>query len=364
MADGNEDERASAALGERKKFRKIITSAQPMNYLSEKAVFAAIKQEAQNIQSAGVQLLLEQPELLPPLQHKCLSSMACSEYEDTEGHEYVKDTQIAYQDFHPEKKEWQKTGTVEHLMDQEATLNLYIKIVSRLKMGVEDVDKKPTFWLDSSDGKAPAPRSHGGFQELYDKINVPPRQHSKQEQARCVFGMSLATFYKVAGPASKIWVKNLTQTMTENADNQPVSCDVVHILFNWNAHSFFTYHQDPDGDMTAIVNLTHGESTMSVAGFEEATYHGVGSTLIFPSKAFHRSGTAPRRCVKVAFFYKVKVAESLDSDDEEKKVGTPPGGKAKVDENTDNIPTPLANSSEVEVKKEGEGGSSSAFSSA
>ena len=60
MADGNEDERASAALGERKKFRKIITSAQPMNYLSEEAVFAAIKQEAQNIQSAGVQLLLEQ----------------------------------------------------------------------------------------------------------------------------------------------------------------------------------------------------------------------------------------------------------------------------------------------------------------
>ena len=172
--------------------------------------------------------------------------------------------------------------------------------------------------------------------------------------------MSLTTFYKVAGPASKQWVKNLTQTMSENADNQPVSCDVVHVLFNWNAHSFFTYHQDPDGDMTAIVNLTHGESTMSVAGFEEATYHGVGSTLIFPSKAFHRSGTAPRRCVKVAFFYKVMAPIELDEDDDEGKK-TPPGGKKKVVDNTDNIPTPLANSSEV--KKEGEG-SSSAFSSA
>ena len=113
--------------------------------------------------------------------------------------------------------------------------------------------------------------------------------------------------------------------------------------------------------MTAIVNLTHGESTMSVAGFEEATYHGVGSTLIFPSKAFHRSGTAPRRCVKVAFFYKVMAPIELDEDDdEETKIATPPGGKAKV-ENTDDIPTPVANS--LEVKKEGEG-SSSAFSSA
>ena len=362
MADGNEDERASAALGERKKFRKIITSAQTMNYLSEKAAFAAMKQEAENIQRAGVQLLLQKPEMLPPLQSKCLSSFAGQAYEDTEGHEYVHDTQIAYQYFHPEEKEWQKTGTVEHLMDQEATLNLYIKIVSRLKMGVEDVDKKPTFWLDSSDGKAPAPRSHGGFQELYDKINVPPRQHSKQEQARCVFGMSLTTFYKVAGPASKPWVKNLTQTMSENADNQPVSCDVVHVLFNWNAHSFFTYHQDPDGDMTAIVNLTHGESTMSVAGFEEATYHGVGSTHIFPSKAFHRSGTAPRRCVKIAFFYKAKAPIPLEESDHEEQDAATPGGKAKIVEYTDDIPTPLANSSE-EVKKEGEG-SSSAFSSA
>ena len=296
--------------------------------------------------------------LLTPLQQKCLSSMACSDYEDAEGLEHVKDTQIAYQYFHPEEKEWQKTGTVEHLMEQDATLEVYIRIMSRLKIGVDDVDKKPTFWLDSSDG--PAPRSHGGFQELYDKINVPPRQHSKQEQARCVFGMSLTTFYKVAGPVSKPWVKNLTQTMSENANNQPVSCDVVHVLFNWNAHSFFTYHQDPDGDMTAIVNLTHGESTMSVAGFEEATYHGVGSTLIFPSKAFHRSGTAPRRCVKVAFFYKVMAPIELDEDDDEGKK-TPPGGKKKVVDNTDHIPTPLANSSEV--KKEGEG-SSSAFSSA
>ena len=162
MADGNEDERASAALGERKKFRKIITSAQPTNYMSEKAAFAAMKQEAENIQRAGVQALLQKPEMLPPLQNKSLSSFAGQAYEDTEGNEYVHDTQIAYQYFHPEEKEWQKTGTVEHLMEQDATLEVYIKIMSRLKLGTEDKDKSPSLWLDTTDGKALGPKGGAG----------------------------------------------------------------------------------------------------------------------------------------------------------------------------------------------------------
>ena len=65
----------------------------------------------------------------------------------------------------------------------------------------------------------------------------------------------------------------------------------------------FTYHQDTDGDVTVIVNLTHGEAEMHVAGKDVAKYDGVGSAHLFPAKLFHRSGAAPRRCVKVAFFF-------------------------------------------------------------
>ena len=43
---------------------------------------------------------------------------------------------------------------------------------------------------------------------------------------------------------------------------------------------------------------------MHVAGKDVAKYDGVGSTHLFPAKLFHRSGAAPRRCVKVAFFFK------------------------------------------------------------
>ena len=43
-----------------------------------------------------------------------------------------------------------------------------------------------------------------------------------------------------------------------------------------------------------------------------AEYDGIGSAHLFPSKAFHRSGTAPRRCIKIALFYTLTKHETVD----------------------------------------------------
>ena len=50
-----------------------------------------------------------------------------------------------------------------------------------------------------------------------------------------------------------------------------------------------------------------------VAGMEDATYNGIGSAHLFNSKLFHRSGLAPRRCVKLALFFQKPSAGSFES---------------------------------------------------
>ena len=82
-----------------------------------------------------------------------------------------------------------------------------------------------------------------------------------------------------------------------------VTSPEVHVLFHWNDHSFFTYHQDGVGDWAFIVNLLNCTSSMHVAGATKpAEMSGPGSARFFPTKLFHRSDVAPRRCVEVLFF--------------------------------------------------------------
>ena len=87
----------------------------------------------------------------------------------------------------------------------------------------------------------------------------------------------------------------------------------AHILFHWNDHSFFTYHQDEKGDVAAVVNLSMATCTdFHIAGQGLAKMESAGSGHLFPTKVFHRSGTAPRRCIKIVFFYSLKPIWNLD----------------------------------------------------
>lgn len=183
-------------------------------------------------------------------------------------------------------------------------LNTYIKLISNLKLGDVDRDGIRKFYLDTSSGPAPLIKS-GGFGKLYQSINVPMSTMNKSDQDRCIFPMRLNHFTNISGSSGKELVRDATEQVSKSY-NARFIVKAVHVLFQWNAHSFFTYHQDDDGDVTVIINLSHGTSNMHVAGCALAEYDGIGSARMFPSKVFHRSGEAPRRCVKVALFFERK----------------------------------------------------------
>jgi hypothetical protein len=225
------------------------------------------------------------------------------------------------------------TGTVAMALSKEPSLHLYCALVDKLKTGVDGADGLPTFFIDSAGGQTIASKK-GGFQQLYQAINVPMEQQVKAEQDRCIFAMKNNAFTQLFGTSAKTIVSEASEQVKEmyNKGNEKVSVSlaVVHILFNWNAHSFFTYHQDTDGQVTVIINLSLGESSMHVAGYKEATYTGVGSAHMFPSNAFHRSGSAPRRCVKVALFFNVQEPHDLEADDDPSSSTTQPVVKSEV----------------------------------
>jgi uncharacterized protein YjlB len=102
----------------------------------------------------------------------------------------------------------------------------------------------------------------------------------------------------------------------------------VHVLFNWNPHSLFTYHTDEKSEVTVIVNLSPAKSSFHIAGMEEeAAYNKPGDAVVLPSAVWHRSGTAERRTVKVAYFFtlmKKEVKKEVHPEKEEMKTETLP----------------------------------------
>ena len=96
---------------------------------------------------------------------------------------------------------------------------------------------------------------------------------------------------------------NWGSDQVKKACNKTPVLKTIHVLFSFNDHSFFTYHQDNDGKAALIVNLSPGEANFHVAGKDIAVYTGPGSAHLFSTKIFHRSGSATRRCIRVALFY-------------------------------------------------------------
>ena len=290
--------------------------------------FATLKAEADSIARAGVQHVLAAEDNLTPLLHNYLSGSVAKVHSDESGVAYETQNSEIYTE-HGTKYADSQTGTIAWLADKENTLWVYIKIVDALKEGSPDTDGVPSFFLDSKHGQQTSQKP-GGFQRLYPVINVPPAAASQAEQKRCIFAMSATQFVYVVGPPGDKLTKAVTAQVRRLYDEMTVVCKQVHVLFHWNAHSFFTYHQDSDGKVTAMVNLSHGKAEMHVAGQQMAVYDGIGSTHIFPSMVFHRSGAASRRCIKVAYFFDLE--HPIDAEDEASSSGAkPPEAEVKVE---------------------------------
>ena len=128
----------------------------------------------------------------------------------------------------------------------------------------------------------------------------------KDEQARCIFGFTGAEYKKTLGAPGTRLSDAVKAKVKEHWKVDSLSLTQVHVLFHWNDHSFFKYHQDDKGDVAVVVNLSPScETNFHIAGGGEALMKTPGAAHMFPTSVFHRSGTAPRRCIKFVFFWSI-----------------------------------------------------------
>ena len=141
-------------------------------------------------------------------------------------------------------------------------------------------------------------------------------------QDRCTFGFkSAGVFEKECGGAAKALNLRVFAQMKTYFPSCNVTSKGVHVLFNWNAHSLFTYHKDPNSIVTVIVQLTPGITDFHVAGKAQmGVYETAGSAHILCSQVWHRSGTAQRRTIKAAYFFDVDVIDLEKEDGKESKL--------------------------------------------
>ena len=311
--------------------------------------FAWLKAEADNFRRAGAQFLTEDPTRFTPLFHNYLSGVGARPHDDQDGSQYKGNNDLLYASI-GKPSGWLVTGTAFVWLHKEMILNVYMNILDHLKLGSCADDGVQKIYLDTPGG-TPAAKKPTVFHELVEHVNMPVAEFSKLEHDRCIFYMSMAKFHSVAGNVSKN-MSNRVMSKISNMYEENVSCKAVHMLFHWNAHSFLKYHQITDGDVVAFVNLSPSTATMHIAGRSEATFEGIGSMHIFPAKAFHRSGTAQRRCVMVAFVVTLEgtlYADDMGDEDNEK---VKPEVKPKVKPEVQ----PEENESDREDGEEGEEG--------
>ena len=106
----------------------------------------------------------------------------------------------------------------------------------------------------------------------------------------------LAHALDAAGPGSDLlYLDVLCQRSHSRHDVQP------------NRQAEFSWHQDTEEGrgqrLTLVYLLSHGRSSMCVAGNPEFEYGGMGVGALFPSVAWHRSGFASPNTLKVALFF-------------------------------------------------------------
>lgn len=296
----NDAGRAMDAPPPAKRFVRMRAAPQTIG-MGVKGTVAFLQQEADSIRRTGISAMLQEGfyDRFAPLKHRYLSGSAAHTYSDETGADYEAHNREVYEKIPEAIQICATTGTVAQQFDQELCLNLHYHLISQIKLGPDDVDHMPSVYLDTAEGSH---KKSGGFQSLYPNINV--KSVFKAEQERCIFAMKPAAFKKVGSAEGTRLVKAAEEAVKDVVGNSATLVE-THILFHWNDHSFFTYHQDPRGDWVLLVNLSPATTDFHIAGTQGATMQNTGEAHLFPTKVFHRSGKAPRRCVKVAFFFNV-----------------------------------------------------------
>jgi hypothetical protein len=309
-----------------KKQKSMLTAA--FRGVVVEQALSAIKQESQAyaVKGAGhyfkVDGAMDMDEV-KKLQHPYLDASEARAYDDADGAQ-LRDAGKAYESLMEEVDGFSSdTGTIPMDTGGYNAFLTYIDLASRLKVqDTPDKDGKPSIKIDSIDDKNPGKAKKGGFAGGYDHVNVPC--FSEAEQNRVLFGYTRTSFQKIAGPKANLLLSAVTEQVAQKI-KKPVKLVEAHVLFHWNGHSFFKYHTDNVGTWTLVVMLTPGVSTFHMAGFpKNATFDKPGSAHLFQSKMAHRSDRAPRRTVKMTFFFVEETVIDLAVDEKALPAPDPP----------------------------------------
>ena len=337
MAEQRGDESASADEPPKKKaaYRRMSASVSVQADMGVLGALIALQREAKELKAAGCAYLLGDVERMKPHLSCYLSGSAARLYSDEAGEDHREDNKNAFEAI--QKKygamAWSNTtGTIPVQLNAELCFNLHFDLIEKLKRSdsvKEDGD--PGLYLDTKGGTAIRKKS-GGFQVAYQQVNVSAMRFSKSEQDRCTFGMTPAELKSCLGSRGERFIADCKQAIELAIPNTVVLFRECHALFHWNDHSFFTYHQDDKGDVAVVVNLSPGITTLHVAGCGESSMQGVGSAHILLTKAFHRSGKATRRCIKLVAFFDLQESVKLEGDSDAEQAGS--GGASTSETHT------------------------------
>lgn len=301
------------------------TRKRPAAEMAMESTVAMLKNEAKSFKSAGIRGLLDDAGTKVDAQHMMalkfpfLSTSTTQQIDDKTGDSHVLNNSEQYTSFietYPGFSPRDTTGTVSLNVGVEQPFNLHCDLVNRLQFGPLAADGLPTVFLNKNAEDKPEFKTSkkGGFDKGgYNLVNVSIFNVSMQE--RCLFGFaSIQQFVTQIGPAAKHVSNAVLAEVSKMFPNHNVCSKGVHALFNWNAHSLFSYHQDEKSTVTVIVNLSPAMSDFHVAGrAHSCTYVRPGDTHIFPSAVVHRSGSAERRTVKCAYFFDLKMNSSAEA---------------------------------------------------
>ena len=200
----------------------------------------------------------------------------------------------------------------------------------------------------------------GGWQAtsdgFYDDVNLPPGvEFSKEEQDRVVFGIGKRDYQTMLGAFGLRFVHEIITELVDSITGKAGSAFTVgevHIMFGFSAFVNYSAHRDQldlsaKADITAMLSLAPGQTTMKVLGAEEdAEYKFPGDILAFDAvNMYHRSGACTARTVKLAFFIELTAHVALETSSEEEE----------DPEDEEEVPEVKLEVKEEKVKKEKEG---------
>ena len=314
--DGAEQQNVEQAVGPppRKKVMRRIGQVDSVSDMGVMGAVQHLKSEVRQLRAVGYTALFQGD--APVLQSHLSSYLSGSsgrDYDDPNGGQYQEANATEYSKFGEQASAFSvETGTININFNEELCFNLHCDLIEKLKTTTCDANE-PGLYLDAVGGQQP--KKSGGFQESYEVVNVRAMRFSKAEQDRCIFGMTQAEYGKILGDRGKFLARKVKEEVTETF-KKVATIHQVHALFHWNDHSFFTYHKDEKGQVAVVVNLSPCETDFHVAGMgSTAAMTKPGMAHLVPTTVYHRSGKAPRRCIKLVFF--LDLAERVDLSAEE-----------------------------------------------